>query len=449
VISGDHHALATLANLPASSSSGTYSDTSSQPPSTASSTSSTPRIDAINSDLPERGSNEIPRFQSNSPHATELSNYPSRPSTTESSLRGSQFTRLPSKSCCCGSDATSDSPISTSNASSQLQPSITSPLHQQSLPQNLVDIYNPTANNYGMHHLAELARFEADFSAYELQVGCVGMQASSIAPLLPGQKSCDCGDTCACFACATHPSNRTTIDYVRYHNDLFMRTQFDQMVQYNAQPQASYIMSDYQPYASPQQHTPGNVQPTYGQPLKRPFHMQQHYGYPNVDWARTTAQQMEPLGTPTSGVGALQFQPQTPSTRTPHIPTYAPSVLSDDRQYRTMLQSQQQTLPGNNIPTMNTQVTATPHAVSEILTTTLDMADSPDDTSTLSPSSFLLQHFTLPDCDNVDGSCLCGDGCNCPGCLTHSGHERTGRENDTLTLNGDVEALLLEESQSI
>jgi len=45
-----------------------------------------------------------------------------------------------------------------------------------------------------------------------------------------------------------------------------------------------------------------------------------------------------------------------------------------------------------------------------------------DDTSTLSPSSFHIQQFNVPGCNDITGTCCCGDGCECPGCQTHTGH---------------------------
>jgi hypothetical protein len=45
-----------------------------------------------------------------------------------------------------------------------------------------------------------------------------------------------------------------------------------------------------------------------------------------------------------------------------------------------------------------------------------------DETATLSPSSFFLQTLVLPGCNDATGTCQCGDGCECVGCLTHGGH---------------------------
>jgi hypothetical protein len=46
----------------------------------------------------------------------------------------------------------------------------------------------------------------------------------------------------------------------------------------------------------------------------------------------------------------------------------------------------------------------------------------PEETETLSPSSYFWQEMVLPGCNDATGTCQCGDGCACVGCLTHGGH---------------------------
>ncbi|KAF3902033.1 hypothetical protein AA313_de0206424 [Arthrobotrys entomopaga] len=43
-------------------------------------------------------------------------------------------------------------------------------------------------------------------------------------------------------------------------------------------------------------------------------------------------------------------------------------------------------------------------------------------TTQLSPSAFIQLDYNLGTCSQQNGTCLCGDGCTCVGCLTHSGH---------------------------
>lgn len=51
-----------------------------------------------------------------------------------------------------------------------------------------------------------------------------------------------------------------------------------------------------------------------------------------------------------------------------------------------------------------------------------DQGQSTNDDSILSPTSFLLNQFVLSGCSDATGTCQCGDGCICEGCLTHGGH---------------------------
>ena len=54
------------------------------------------------------------------------------------------------------------------------------------------------------------------------------------------------------------------------------------------------------------------------------------------------------------------------------------------------------------------------------------VADSPqegrEEDAQLSPSSYFWQEMVLPGCDDATGTCQCGEGCECVGCLTHGGH---------------------------
>ena len=72
--------------------------------------------------------------------------------------------------------------------------------------------------------------------------------------------------------------------------------------------------------------------------------------------------------------------------------------------------------------------------------TTPFAADSPsdgkeEDTPTLSPSSYFWNQMTLPSCSDATGTCQCGDGCACVGCLTHGGHTGQQLEDTTSTEN--------------
>jgi hypothetical protein len=68
-------------------------------------------------------------------------------------------------------------------------------------------------------------------------------------------------------------------------------------------------------------------------------------------------------------------------------------------------------------------------------------ADSPresigEETPTLSPSSYFWNQMVLPGCNDATGTCQCGDGCECVGCLTHGGHN--GVQLDAPTISDDA-----------
>jgi hypothetical protein len=73
--------------------------------------------------------------------------------------------------------------------------------------------------------------------------------------------------------------------------------------------------------------------------------------------------------------------------------------------------------------------------------TPVSAADSPSDsigeeTPTLSPSSYFWNQMVLPGCNDATGTCQCGDGCECVGCLTHGGHN--GVQLDAPAISDDV-----------
>jgi hypothetical protein len=97
---------------------------------------------------------------------------------------------------------------------------------------------------------------------------------------------------------------------------------------------------------------------------------------------------------------------------------------------------------GYNTPSMPTP--------SDSLRKAGDVMDSPaasspndtkdEDTVTLSPSSYFWNEMTLPSCSDASGTCQCGDGCACVGCLTHGGH--TGERLDDTTTTAEHDPFL-------
>jgi hypothetical protein len=420
VISGDPDALARLANLGPEKAVGSVSDSSSQPPSTTSSNSTTPKIDAIGS---ASNYTDITNPLITPTDITEASQWPlnrSDPRTASSMISGERVAGKPTKSCCCGDDSSSNtldsqmpSTVVQHNSSLQspmIQPQSQPPVH------SLFDAYNQP---YGIQNGPQFPELDTDFSTYELSVGCDGMHGASL-NTQSAHKDCNCGDTCACFACATHPNNRTTIDYVRYHNELFMRREYEQITHYLQSHPSPQSYAPFQQYNPAHQTVFNHIQQSFASLPGQSQNLKQSYSYQRLDWSQPSTPTLQSNPSTNSSIKVMHFTPEPhPFTHQTQIPIYDNNMsLLPEPSYRPL-----QTIPHQPI------APETPHGR---IIEALDNADSPDDSSTLSPSSFLLQQFSLPDCSNVNGTCLCGDGCSCPGCLTHSGHdvEQTSSNDD-------------------
>lgn len=262
---------------------------------------------------------------------------------------------------------------------------------------------------------------------------------------------CHCGDSCACIGCAMHPQNRTTIEYVRYHNELAMRAQ---------QEQSRLSMPTYPPHTIPYTlnfmgqmngiPVPYNVHQSHLQPRFSPMHTPDPayamaysgsapwaFTHPASHPHHTPSAELENFhlysvpgfgqgeGTNGGNHNHQTFQtPPQPKSRPPQ-----PKLKLSDKQWST---TQTPADAEVNIPEIH-------RAVAE--------ADSPEDdesTSTLSPSSFLPLSVTLDGCD--EGACHCGDGCECPGCLVHRGHDEPG---DTTTKTTEKEAEMMNLTKTI
>jgi hypothetical protein len=261
----------------------------------------------------------------------------------------------------------------------------------------------PNANQFNIQD--NIAQLNTDFGAYELSAGCEMAQNATMQEPEHSQAACECGDDCECFACMQHPKNRTTLGYVRYHNDLFMREAEVPQLGFgdnNLDYGMALNMQQPQQFATPFASPPviGDV----------PWH---HSGEPSMSAApnqfsheqfqfQPRSQAISPI--PTSNPETAYVAPGQPFT-----PTFAqhPALQHSPAAAIEATQQYQQTV--NNGPIVDADAQA-------------DDGNSP----TLSPSAFMLHEYTLPGCDNFYGTCHCGDGCSCDGCLTHSGHDGYG-----------------------
>jgi len=204
------------------------------------------------------------------------------------------------------------------------------------------------------------------------------------------EHNCHCGESCSCFGCAAHPNNATMMEYVR------LMAQFQYTGGFGAMSPPLYDMPTYP-------HHPG-----FGAEANQA-----------ID-CRTMAQAMM-TPTPTQlgfppGMG-MQFMGSAPM---PHSGSWQQPPLST-----TAMSEPQPLEPG--------EYTLASPVEGQISQTGQDAAETPaanspsdgsreEDTPTLSPSSYFWNEMTLPSCSDATGTCQCGDGCACVGCITHGGH---------------------------
>lgn len=203
------------------------------------------------------------------------------------------------------------------------------------------------------------------------------------------EHNCHCGDSCSCFGCAAHPNNATMMEYVR------LMAQFQYTGGFGAMPPPLYDMPTYP-------HHPG-----FGAEAG------QHISYTAISQGITTptpTQMSFPstMNMPILSTAALAFSgpwQQPPLTATPDLE----SQFMEPTNYAIASPIERQ------LSLKTEEAKSTPNA------------DSPNDsneesTTTLSPSSYFWNQMVLPSCSDDTGTCQCGDGCACVGCLTHGGH---------------------------
>ncbi|KAH7385988.1 hypothetical protein BKA66DRAFT_66751 [Pyrenochaeta sp. MPI-SDFR-AT-0127] len=198
------------------------------------------------------------------------------------------------------------------------------------------------------------------------------------------EHNCHCGDSCSCFGCAAHPNNATMMEYVR------LMAQFQYTGGFGTVPPPLYDMPTYP-------HHPG-----FGAEAFNP--LPQGMSTPTPTQMSFQAGIELPVHSNTSvAVSGPWQQPPVPAPAVPEPQYLEPSS------YATSTPVDRQLLLKTE------EIAATP------------VADSPSDgkdeeTPTLSPSSYFWNQMVLPGCDDASGTCQCGDGCECVGCLTHGGH---------------------------
>jgi hypothetical protein len=221
------------------------------------------------------------------------------------------------------------------------------------------------------------------------------------------EHNCHCGDSCSCFGCAAHPNNATMIEYIRSMHQYMSTGQF------------------------------GTVPPpTYDLPA-----------YPHQAGFGAEANLAYNPGSPANflSTGQMSFQANINTALSmPHtpLPMSSPWPHTDSMQ-----QPPAQVALANAQQFYGLSHTAAPTQVQQEPTVSLKTEDSirsptfaespsdgvPEETETLSPSSYFWQEMVLPGCNDATGTCQCGDGCTCVGCLTHGGHDGVHLNNSAST----------------
>ncbi|EUC33252.1 hypothetical protein COCCADRAFT_36920 [Bipolaris zeicola 26-R-13] len=224
------------------------------------------------------------------------------------------------------------------------------------------------------------------------------MNTSSVGQHGP-EHNCHCGESCSCFGCAAHPNNATMMEYVRVMAHFQYTGGFGGMVP------PLYDMPTYphQPgYGAEAGHRMSYDAMSQGMTTPTPTQMSFQVG---LNLPAKHSQSMPIPGNWQQPLNTVPDMSQVPFLRNVN---YAASIAGAE----------------NHIPLKTEEGAGSPAADSP--------SDSKDeDTPTLSPSSYFWNEMTLPGCSDASGTCQCGDGCACVGCLTHGGH--TGEQLEDIS----------------
>jgi hypothetical protein len=301
------------------------------------------------------------------------------------------------KSCCSGTKAQANNTPSQSHVGQsygqqfqfQLQPQVNMqpypnmPSHApSSFPFGLgTPIYNHAAAAYHQSNPMSMSPIANESMSPHIARPQLGQHAP--------EHNCHCGDACSCFGCAAHPNNSTMMEYVR------LMAQFQYTGGFGAMGPPLYDMPTYP-------HHPGFGAEAHP---RMSFNSMSHFSTP-------TPTQMN-FHT-SMNMGSIPSTPMASSGTWPQATVTAPP-MSESQFYEP-----------------NSYVISSPTTEVPLSLKTEEMAATPasdgtsdgkdEETPTLSPSSYFWNQMVLPGCDDATGTCQCGDGCECVGCLTHGGH---------------------------
>lgn len=302
------------------------------------------------------------------------------------------------KSCCSGKTVQANA-----TQNSQFQPHVAQVYGQQIQFQLQPQVHNPQYSNM-QPHASVPASFPFGLGAPIYNHAAAAYhQPSSVhmGPMSPhmagppaGQHTpehnCHCGESCSCFGCAAHPNNATMMEYVR------LMAQFQYTGGFGTMSPPLYDMPTYP-------HHPG---------FGAEAHQGMGFNPMNQGFSTPTPTQMSFV--PNMHMGSMSGTPMVASSAWQQPPAVASAM------------------PRSQFFEPSSYVAPTPTSEAPIASKTEESAASPitetssdgkdEETPTLSPSSYFWNEMTLPGCNDATGTCQCGDGCECVGCLTHGGH---------------------------
>jgi len=362
-----------------------------------------------------------------SPYEAQTDENPPAIKTESSCCGGESETPVPPVKSCCGGSSANDAAGVAAAGNGHAPGQLAIQQHATTLSQ---PPYNAMNGNYTLQqpvqpvNIAPSYLSQVGFGADPFHLpGAVslhrphGTDENGVMP-----PSCGCGDGCMCFACAVHPTNRTTTEYVLYHHGLALGMTMSNLNQ-EAQMQALIGQNGfmwpgapavYNHLANSFHHPPSQPQPY--QTTGPPSYMVQldqalQYQNPNngVQW--------------NLGASAMPVQP-TPTAELEHFHLQDHSQASFATNGTAGLDSNNYLSNGHGSEPQPSIIpfTLAPDALDAPVFVENDGQPTEGDTPTMSPSSFLLQQYVLPGCSDATGTCQCGDGCSCEGCLTHGGH---------------------------
>ncbi|KAF1918365.1 hypothetical protein BDU57DRAFT_196521 [Ampelomyces quisqualis] len=302
------------------------------------------------------------------------------------------------KSCCSGTKVQASNLQSQTHAHQphgqqfqfQLQPQNHPPQYSNMQAQGSVPpshpfglgapIYNHAAAAYHQYNSASMSPIMNGHMSPPIARPPIGQHAP--------EHNCHCGESCSCFGCAAHPNNATMMEYIR------LMAQFQYTGGFGAVPPPLYDMPTYP-------HHPG-----FGAEAHPPM------SFSSINTFSTPTQMS--FNNSNMHLGSIPSTRMTSSTAWSQAPTVI-SSLAGPHFFE----------PSDCVE--STPITEVPLSSKTEEPVATPIADSPSDgkdeeTPTLSPSSYFWNQMVLPNCSDDTGTCQCGDGCECVGCLTHGGH---------------------------